>query len=48
MALEFQQEMRRFLPGEHINQTLKQENLWDFINYLIEDLGQQIRSNRGG
>jgi predicted nucleotidyltransferase component of viral defense system len=41
-VLEFKQEMRRFLAAEQINNTLNQENLWDFITYLIEDLGNQI------
>jgi predicted nucleotidyltransferase component of viral defense system len=38
MAADFKQEMRRFLPAEHISKTLEQENLWGFIIYLIEDL----------
>lgn len=38
MVVEFQSEMRRFLSGE----VLKQEGLWDFITYLIEDLGNKI------
>lgn len=42
MALEFKQEMRRFLPVDKINQTLDQEKLWDFISYLTEDLGNQL------
>jgi len=41
-VLEFKQEMRRFLAAEQINNTLNQENLWDFVTYLIEDLGNQI------
>lgn len=44
IALEFTQEMRRFLPSEYINKVLAQENLWEFITYLIEDLGMQIRT----
>jgi hypothetical protein len=42
MAEEFKQEMRRFLPVDNIKQGLDQEKLWDFIGYLIEDLGHQI------
>ncbi|MGD0466434.1 MAG: nucleotidyl transferase AbiEii/AbiGii toxin family protein [Gammaproteobacteria bacterium] len=41
-VLEFKQEMHRFLAAEQINNTLNQENLWDFVTYLIEDLGNQI------
>lgn len=44
-ALEFKHEMQRFLPIEHANKTLEQEHLWNFIIYLIEDLGAQIRKN---
>lgn len=39
MEVEFQSEMRRFLSGD----VLKQEGLWDFIIFLIEDLGNKIR-----
>ncbi|MEK6734647.1 MAG: nucleotidyl transferase AbiEii/AbiGii toxin family protein [Pseudomonadota bacterium] len=42
MALEFKQEIQRFLPINQINKTLEQDNLWSFIAYLIEDLGNQI------
>ena len=42
MALEFKQEIQRFLPINQIK-TLEQDNLWNFITYLIEDLGDQIR-----
>ena len=40
MALEFTQEMNRFLPTEQMN---KQGGLWSFIVYLISDLGAQLR-----
>ena len=43
MEQEFNHEMLRFLPADQINKTLAQENLWNFIAYLIEDLGNQIR-----
>ncbi|MEI6805471.1 MAG: nucleotidyl transferase AbiEii/AbiGii toxin family protein [Myxococcaceae bacterium] len=43
IATEFQQEMRRFLPLELVEKTLKQENLWAFIVNLMKDLGSQIR-----
>ena len=39
---EFNQEMRRFLPLNQINKIIEQDNFWDFIVYLIEDLGKQI------
>jgi hypothetical protein len=39
----FIQEMRRFLPVERITQIEKEDNLWGFITFLIEDLGKQIR-----
>jgi predicted nucleotidyltransferase component of viral defense system len=47
MASEFKQEMRRFLSVEQINKTLEQENLWTFVAYLIEDLGNQIHKSIG-
>lgn len=43
IATEFKQEMRRFLSREQLSQTLEQKDLWSFIIYLIEDLGNQIR-----
>ena len=42
MESEFKQEMHRFLLAEQINKTLKQENLWAFITFLIDDLGHQL------
>ncbi|MDF3047945.1 MAG: hypothetical protein K0R73_1063 [Candidatus Midichloriaceae bacterium] len=44
MALEFKQEMRRFLPADQISKTFEQDNLWAFIIYLISDLGNRIRN----
>jgi predicted nucleotidyltransferase component of viral defense system len=44
MALEFKQEMRRFLPADQISKTFEQDNLWAFIIYLIGDLGNRIRN----
>jgi predicted nucleotidyltransferase component of viral defense system len=46
MSSEFKQEMSRFLPASQISKTLEQDNLWGFIVYLIEDLGNQIRGNK--
>lgn len=45
MFKEFKQEMSRFLPTEQINNRLDQENLWGFVIYLLEDLGNQIGKN---
>ena len=39
---EFKQEMLRFLPIEKFNQIIGHDNLWEFITYLITDLGDQI------
>lgn len=44
IAAEFQAEMRRFLSAEQVDQMLKQENFWDFMIYLIDDLDNQIRN----
>lgn len=43
IPLEFKQEMQRFLPVQQVNQVLEQDNLWAFIQYLIDDLGNQLR-----
>jgi len=45
LLAEFKQEMRRFLPIEQINQVIEQDNLWNFITYLIKNLGTQINEN---
>ncbi len=42
---EFKQEMRRFLPVDQVNQIVEKDNLWAFIAYLIEDLGEQLRKS---
>jgi len=42
LALEFKNEMKRFLSSEQIHKVIEQENLWDFIVYLINDLGNKI------
>ena len=47
MGIEFKLEMLRFLPKGHIDKILGQQDLWDFITYLIEDLGNQIRKHVG-
>lgn len=44
LAVAFKQEMYRFLPAEQINKTLEQEDLWPFIVYLMDDLGQRIQA----
>lgn len=47
IALEFKQEMHRFLSIEQIAEVIEKDNLWEFITYLIEDLGSQIRNKIG-
>lgn len=42
LAEEFAKEMRRFLPLEQMNQTAKQNDLWTFIVFLINDLRTQL------
>lgn len=42
MLAEFTHEMHRFLSGEQKNVIANQENLWDFITYLLEDLGKEL------
>lgn len=41
--LEFKKEISRFLPAKQINKIIEKNNMWDFIVYLIEDLGKQIQ-----
>lgn len=38
---EFIKEMQRFLPSKEIDQILLQDNFWDFLLYLMKDLGEQ-------
>lgn len=40
---EFKREMSRFLSAEQVSQIVEKDGLWDFIIYLIEDLGSQMR-----
>jgi hypothetical protein len=47
LAIEFKQEMARFLPAEQAKKVLEQEGLWGSIIYLIEDLGKQIANTNG-
>ncbi len=48
LALEFKKEMSRFFSLEKISQTIEQNDLWDFIVYLIKNLGGQVyKSIRG-
>lgn len=42
LAIEFKKEMRRFLSLEQMNQVVEQSKLWDFIVYLMDDLGKQL------
>lgn len=48
ISLEFKQEMQRFLSVPQVKQVVEQDNLWDFIIYLIGDLGNQLQKNIGG
>lgn len=43
IANEFALEMQRFLTKEQINTTLDQDNLWEFIKYLMKNIGDQIK-----
>lgn len=45
MEIEFQKEMARFFPLEQVNKIIKQENMWSFIVYLINDLGIQLHES---
>ena len=45
IATEFKQEMYRFLPEKKINQSFKQEELWNFMTLLMEELWNQIQKN---
>jgi predicted nucleotidyltransferase component of viral defense system len=42
LAKEFNKEMQRFLPTEQLNKISNQNNLWDFIVYLISDFNLQL------
>ena len=46
MLFEFTKEMQRFLPMDDVNKVLRQENFWEFLVFLIEDLGGQLRNIR--
>jgi len=43
MTSEFKQETFRFLPTEQTNHTIKQQDRWSFIVYLIYDISNQTR-----
>lgn len=43
LALEFRQEMRRFLPSEIVTQTVAQPAFWDYLTSLVSDLAIQTR-----
>lgn len=45
LKIDFKKEMQRFLPTEQINKVIDQDNLWDFIIYLMGDLGSKMREN---
>lgn len=44
VMIEFQQEMRRFLSAQQVEQMISQEkSFWDFLVYLIDDFEKQIK-----
>jgi predicted nucleotidyltransferase component of viral defense system len=43
LAVEFRQEMRRFLSSELVAQTVDQAAFWEFLTNLMNDLYEQIR-----
>lgn len=45
IAEDFKKEMRRFLPAEQLNKILEQNSLWEFIVYLLKDLGDQMSNS---
>ena len=45
LEVEFKKEINIFLALKQINETIKQDNLWAFIVYLISDLEAQMRNN---
>lgn len=45
LKMDFKKEMQRFLPAEQISKVIEQNNLWDFIIYLMGDLGSKMRAN---
>ena len=42
LVLEFKNELQRFLPGELFSDVMTQENLWEFVTYLLGDLFRQL------
>ncbi len=44
LSIEFKKEMQRFLPAEQINKMIKQNDLWNFIIYLLNDLGTELNT----
>lgn len=47
LALDFRQEMRRFLPAQLVAQTVDQAVYWSFLTQLMQDLcGQTLRAAR--
>lgn len=45
VAIEFRQEMRRFLPTELITQTSDQASFWVFLTGLMDNLCAQVRKS---
>ena len=42
LALDFRQEMRRFLPAQTVQQTVDLPAFWEFITQLMQDLRAQV------
>ncbi len=42
MAVEFRQEMHRFLPAHLVSQIVDQATFWTFLTGLMNDLGNQV------
>ena len=43
IAIEFKKEMYRFLPLQKINESLKQNDFWSFVVYLMQELNTQLQ-----
>jgi predicted nucleotidyltransferase component of viral defense system len=48
LALEFRQEMQRFLPSDLVKQTVEQTAFWNFLVNLMHDLSLQIKQTLSG
>jgi predicted nucleotidyltransferase component of viral defense system len=48
LAVDFRQEMRRFLPAQTVQQTVDQPAFWEFITQLMQDLSAQVQRTLAG